>query len=148
MAEARAPVARGEYRGESQKACGGNPGGSGGLGTQRRPDTDGGAPARRLVDRGKVDVDDVAERYLDWWHDETFDIALEVSLRFAVPANYCPALVGSLGGARWGRARLAERCSNTVRSCPASGQRRRVRLPGVAIKTQPSRRPLRSRTAG
>ena len=33
---------------------------------------------------------------------EGFAPALEASLRFAGPANYCPVLVGALGGARWG----------------------------------------------
>ena len=31
-----------------------------------------------------------------------FPIALARSIEFAGPANYCPALVGSIGGARWG----------------------------------------------
>lgn len=31
-----------------------------------------------------------------------FSDALESSLRFAGPANYCPVLVGAIGGARWG----------------------------------------------
>jgi ADP-ribosylglycohydrolase len=30
-----------------------------------------------------------------------FAVALEPSLRFAGPANYCPVLVGALAGARW-----------------------------------------------
>ncbi len=33
---------------------------------------------------------------------ESFEKALESSLEFAGPANYCPVLVGSIGGARWG----------------------------------------------
>lgn len=33
---------------------------------------------------------------------ESFVEALEASLVFAGPANYCPVLVGSIGGARWG----------------------------------------------
>ncbi len=33
---------------------------------------------------------------------EGFAPALEASLHFAGPANYCPVLVGALGGARWG----------------------------------------------
>ena len=32
----------------------------------------------------------------------SFDTALERSLQFAGPANYCPVLVGSIAGARWG----------------------------------------------
>jgi len=32
----------------------------------------------------------------------SFDAALAASLTFAGPANYCPVLVGSIGGARWG----------------------------------------------
>lgn len=34
-------------------------------------------------------------------HD-TLPAAFDASLKFAGPANYCPVLVGSLGGARWG----------------------------------------------
>jgi hypothetical protein len=30
------------------------------------------------------------------------------SIDFAGPANYCPVLVGSIGGARWGRAQIDE----------------------------------------
>jgi ADP-ribosylglycohydrolase len=33
----------------------------------------------------------------------SFAEALERSLAFAGPANYCPVLVGAIGGARWGR---------------------------------------------
>lgn len=32
-----------------------------------------------------------------------FSQALETSITFAGPENYCPVLVGSIGGARWGR---------------------------------------------
>ena len=32
----------------------------------------------------------------------SFEDALERSLQFAGPANYCPVLVGSIAGARWG----------------------------------------------
>jgi ADP-ribosylglycohydrolase len=34
--------------------------------------------------------------------------ALTRSIDFAGPANYCPVLVGSISGARWGRARIDE----------------------------------------
>lgn len=40
---------------------------------------------------------------------DTFDTALDASLRFAGPANYCPVLVGSLGGARWGADSIGDR---------------------------------------
>lgn len=33
---------------------------------------------------------------------DTLSAALEHSIEFAGPANYCPVLVGSIGGARWG----------------------------------------------
>jgi ADP-ribosylglycohydrolase len=33
---------------------------------------------------------------------DTLSTALEHSIEFAGPANYCPVLVGSIGGARWG----------------------------------------------
>jgi ADP-ribosylglycohydrolase len=32
----------------------------------------------------------------------SFSEALERSVVFAGPANYCPVLVGAIGGARWG----------------------------------------------
>jgi hypothetical protein len=35
---------------------------------------------------------------------ESLSGALERSIDFAGPANYCPVLVGSIGGARWGAA--------------------------------------------
>jgi len=38
----------------------------------------------------------------------TFDAALEASLQFAGPANYCPVLVGSIGGARWGASNISD----------------------------------------
>ena len=34
----------------------------------------------------------------------SFADALERSIAFAGPSNYCPILVGSIGGARWGAA--------------------------------------------
>ncbi len=33
---------------------------------------------------------------------DSLPAALERSIAFAGPANYCPVLVGSIGGARWG----------------------------------------------
>jgi len=38
----------------------------------------------------------------------SFSAALSRSIDFAGPANYCPVLVGSIGGARWGRTGIAE----------------------------------------
>ncbi len=37
---------------------------------------------------------------------ESLPSALERAIDFAGPANYCPVLVGSLGGARWGRGQV------------------------------------------
>jgi len=37
-----------------------------------------------------------------------YGIALNRSLEFAGPANYCPVLVGAIGGARWGASRIPE----------------------------------------
>lgn len=34
--------------------------------------------------------------------NDSFESALLTSLEFAGPANYCPVLVGAIGGARWG----------------------------------------------
>ena len=46
---------------------------------------------------------------------ESFNAALKRSLQFAGPANYCPVLVGSIAGARWGMSgitrSLLEHCS-------------------------------------
>lgn len=39
----------------------------------------------------------------------SFSESLERSLDFAGPANYCPVLVGALGGARWGKSSILER---------------------------------------
>ena len=50
---------------------------------------------------------------------DSLDQALEAGFRFAGPANYCPVLVGAIGGARWGRsaveARLLEHCRDLRR---------------------------------
>jgi ADP-ribosylglycohydrolase len=39
---------------------------------------------------------------------ESFSTALARSMDFAGRANYCPVLVGAIGGARWGRSRIPE----------------------------------------
>ncbi len=39
----------------------------------------------------------------------SFAGALERSLSFAGPANYCPVLVGAIGGARWGASAIPQR---------------------------------------
>ena len=39
---------------------------------------------------------------------ESFRYALQNATEFAGPANYCPVLVGTIGGARWGRARISD----------------------------------------
>jgi hypothetical protein len=41
--------------------------------------------------------------------DETFEGSLAESLTFAGPANYCPVLVGVIGGVRWGASAIPER---------------------------------------
>ncbi len=38
--------------------------------------------------------------------NETFSSAIREAVRFAGPANYCPVLVGSIGGARWGESAI------------------------------------------
>lgn len=45
-----------------------------------------------------------------WFVDRgaSFAEALGASLAFAGPANYCPVLVGAIGGARWGRAAVSD----------------------------------------
>ena len=39
---------------------------------------------------------------------DSLSAALARSIHFAGPANYCPVLVGSIGGARWGHSRIEE----------------------------------------
>ena len=57
---------------------------------------------------------------------DKFDAALDASLQFAGPANYCPVLVGNMGGARWGASstgdRMLDHCDilPRVRSAAAS----------------------------
>ena len=42
-------------------------------------------------------------------HDATsFSVALDRAVDFAGPSNYCPVLVGSIGGARWGRTSIPD----------------------------------------
>jgi ADP-ribosylglycohydrolase len=38
----------------------------------------------------------------------SFNEALEQSLAFAGPANYCPVLAGAIGGARWGASTILQ----------------------------------------
>lgn len=38
---------------------------------------------------------------------DSFQPALEASMEFAGPPNYCPVLVGSIGGARWGASSIS-----------------------------------------
>jgi len=64
-----------------------------------------------------------------------FDTAMERALALAGPANYAPVLVGSLGGARWGRGAISEE-----RLRLHAGLRKRIEvvirnlLPGWALK--------------
>jgi ADP-ribosylglycohydrolase len=59
------------------------------------------ASAKRLV-RGGFAPDVLHAAVYFVTANASFDAALAASLRFAGPANYCPVLVGSIGGARWG----------------------------------------------
>lgn len=65
----------------------------GGLADHRGPGNDGGFAPDVL--RAALHFVATADRFLE---------ALERSLVFAGPANYCPVLVGAIGGARWGAA--------------------------------------------
>lgn len=42
---------------------------------------------------------------------ESFESALSRSVEFAGLANYCPVLVGSIAGARWGRCNISEKAT-------------------------------------
>jgi ADP-ribosyl-[dinitrogen reductase] hydrolase len=53
-------------------------------------------------------------------HHGSFNDALTASLSFAGPANYCPVLVGAIGGARWGapaiQPQLLAHCDMLIRA--------------------------------
>lgn len=58
-------------------------------------------PTRNFTPGGYApEVLAAALHFLD--RGRTFPEALRMSLDYAGPANYCPVLVGALGGARWG----------------------------------------------
>jgi len=46
----------------------------------------------------------------------SFDDTLQKSIEFAGPSNYCPVLVGSLAGARWGASSISEIWLTEVRN--------------------------------
>jgi len=48
----------------------------------------------------------------------SFTEALERSLAFAWPANYCPVLVGAIAGARWGASAIPKRLLSHVEPLP------------------------------
>jgi len=50
-------------------------------------------------------------------HD-TFSDAIEASLTFAGPDNYCPVLVGAIGGARWGASSIDVSCLKHCKQLP------------------------------
>lgn len=56
----------------------------------------------------------------------SFTGALTASLSFAGPANYCPVLVGAIGGARWGAdaipSRMLDQCEVRMRATAAADQ--------------------------
>ena len=54
-----------------------------------------------------------------------FPSALDASLRFAGPANYCPVLVGVLAGARWGQGAIP---SGALAHCAHLGRIRAAAL--------------------
>lgn len=51
--------------------------------------------------------------FLDEYHN--FQMALENSIKFAGNANYCPVVVGAIGGARWGAKNIPETLSRRNR---------------------------------
>jgi ADP-ribosyl-[dinitrogen reductase] hydrolase len=61
---------------------------------------------------------------------DTFDTALEASLNFAGPANYCPVLVGSIGGATWGASSISDTMLDQCEMLP------RVRLAATGLADQ------------
>ena len=67
----------------------------------------------------------------------SFADALEESIAFAGPANYCPVLVGAIGGARWGASSIIRGYDGPLRSlarspsgCGCNGER--LDRPGVS----------------
>ena len=70
-----------------------------------------------------------------------FTEALERSLAFAGPANYCPVLVGAIAGARWGASAIPPSSLATSIFCPGSGQRQTPwRLVGAKVNDANLRR--------
>ncbi len=57
-------------------------------------------------------------------HHDSFADALNASLTFAGPANYCPVLVGAVAGARWGAAAISSEMPSDCNSV--------TRIEGVA----------------
>lgn len=51
-----------------------------------------------------------AVHFVHTYHE--FAAAIDAALLFAGPANYCPVLVGAIGGARWGAAQIEMRYLN------------------------------------
>lgn len=76
------------------------------------------------ISRGGFAPDVLAAAVYFVGQHDSFAPALDASLRFAGAANYCPVLVGSLGGARWGvghvGAPLLEHCEILPRVCSAA----------------------------
>ena len=66
-------------------------------------------PSARSLNRGGFAPDVLAAAVHFVGTSDSFDAALDASLRFAGPANYCPVVVGSLGGARWGVSSIGHR---------------------------------------
>ena len=76
--------------------------------------------AESLAERRAFDRDDMLQAAVYFvTADASFDAALAASLAFAGPANYCPVLVGAIGGARWGasaiRAEHLAHCRDVAR---------------------------------
>jgi len=66
-------------------------------------------PELNALNRGGFAPDVLAAAVHFVGSSTAFDAALDGSLEFAGPDNYCPVLVGSIGGAKWGVGSISHR---------------------------------------
>ncbi|CAD7930373.1 unnamed protein product [Amoebophrya sp. A25] len=89
----------------------------------------GAAHITKKLNRGGLCVDALRSALHFVALGSTFDHALQESITFAGPDNYCPVLVGAIAGARWGACKISEkhlehcregvreRCRDLARRC-------------------------------
>jgi ADP-ribosyl-[dinitrogen reductase] hydrolase len=76
------------------------------------------SPDAATLNRGGFARDVLAAAVFFVQTNATFGAALDASLQFAGSANYCPVLVGSIGGARWGAEGIGDELLGHCRILP------------------------------